>query len=97
MEKIFLQNGNIMVVDTLTGKTTTITKSEIEDFKCEKQDEYTREWRENTRAKLTSYGLSNVSICLMINGRFDHKKDALKAHLKRVNKEDFLEEIWKLL
>ena len=97
MEKIFCVNGNITVIDTLTGKSTTITRSEIEDFKCEKQDEYTKEWRENTRATLTSFGLSNFSICLMINGRFDHNKRALQSHLKRVNKEDFIEEIWKLL
>lgn len=97
MEKIFCVNGNITVVDTLTGKTTTITKSEIEDFKCERQDEYTKEWRENTRTILTSFGLSNLSICLMINGRFDRNKRALHSHLKRVNKEDFIEEIWKLL
>lgn len=97
MEKIFCNDGNIVVLDTMTGRTTTITKSEIEDFKCERQDDYTKEWRENVRATLTSFGLSNISICLMINGRFDHNKKALSAHLKRVNKEDFLEVIWKLL
>lgn len=97
MEKIFCSDGNIVVFDTMTGRTTTITKSEIEDFKCEKQDDYTKEWRDNVRATLASFGLSNISICLMINGRFDHNKRALETHLKRVNKEDFLEEIWKLL
>ena len=97
MEQIFCTNGNIVVFDTLSGKTTTITKSEIEDFKCERQDDYTREWRENVRATLTSFGLSNISICLMINGRFDHNKKALVAHLKRVNKEEHLERIWALL
>lgn len=97
MEKIYYNNGNITIVDTLTGKCSTITKSEIEDFHNESSNEYTKEWREATRAKLTSYGLSNMSICLMLNGRFDRKKGALKEHLKRVNKEDFLEEIWRLL
>jgi hypothetical protein len=94
MEKIFCENGNIVVVDTLTGRSTTITQSEIEDFRCEPNDEYTREWREMTRSTLASLGLSEFSICLIINGRFDHNKTALKVHLKRCHKEDHLEKIW---
>lgn len=94
MEKIFCQNGNIVVVDTFTGRSTTITQSEIEDFKCEPNNDYTREWREMTRSSLTSLGLSELSICLIINGRFDHNKTALRMHLKRCNREDCLEQVW---
>lgn len=97
MDIIKAINGNITIIDSLSGKTTIITQSEIEDFKCEKQDGYTKEWREATRATLSTFGLSNMSICLMINGRFDHNKHALKQHLKRVDKLDYLERIWSLL
>lgn len=97
MEKICYNNGNITIVDTLTGKCSTITKSEIEDFHNESSNDYTKEWREATRVRLTSLGLSSVSICLMINGRFDHRKNALREHLKRVNRLECLDIIWDLL
>lgn len=97
MEKIYYNNGNITIVDTLTGKCSTITKSEIEDFHNENSNDYTKEWREATRVRLTSLGLSSVSICLMINGRFDHRKNALREHLKRVNRLECLDIIWSIL
>lgn len=97
MEKIYYNNGNITIVDTLSGRSSTITKSEIEDFHRESSNDYTKEWRETTRVRLTALGLSNISICLMINGRFDHRKNALKEHLKRVDRLECLEIIWDII
>ena len=91
------QDGAIMAIEPLTGKSIIITKSEIEDFKCEPKDDYTKEWRDNLRSSLTPFALSEFSICLIINGRFDHNKRALETHLKRVNRESFLERIWALI
>ena len=91
------EDGAIISIDILTGKSITITQSEIEDFKCEPKDDYTKEWRDNLRSSLTPLALSEFSICLIINGRFDHNKRALEKHLKRVNKESYLERIWALI
>lgn len=91
------EDGAIVSIDTFTGKSITITQSEIEDFKCEPMDDYTKEWRDNLRSSLTPFALSEFSICLIINGRFDHNKRALETHLKRVNRESYLERIWALI
>lgn len=91
------EDGAIISIDTLTGKSIIITQSEIEDFKCEPKDDYTREWRDNLRSSLTPFALTEFSVCLLINGRFDHNKRALEIHLKRVNRENYLERIWALI
>ena len=91
------EDGAIISIDTLTGKSITITQSEIQDFKCGPVDDYTKQWIDNLRSSLTPFALSEFSVCLIINGRFDHNKRALETHLKRVNRESYLERIWSLI
>lgn len=91
------KDGSIISIDPLSGKSITITFSEIQDFKTPRKDNYLEEWRSSIRDSLVPFALTEFSICLIISGRFDHRKGALKEHLKRVNREDYLEEIWKLL
>lgn len=90
-------DGAIVAIDHTTGLTFSFTAGEMADFHSERKNSYTSEWRNRVREDLTPMGLSEVSICLLISGRFDHNKRALERHLKRVNKEHFLERIWLLI
>lgn len=91
------KDGSLVTLDPSTGLSSIITLAEIEDFKSEIKDDYTREWREAMHSSLLPFGLSSISTCLIINGRFDHNKHALRRHLKRVNREEHLEKIWELI
>lgn len=91
------KDGSIMAIDSLSGKSITITLNELQDFKTPKKDTYLEEWRSSLRNSLTPFALTEFSVCLIISGRFDHNKRALESHLKRVNRENYLERIWALI